>query len=140
MKNARKRRFWGYSITRRIEVELRDLSKFSELVAEITAIDNVMTFDAKFDVRDRENIEEELMYEAGRKALDVAQRMVSGLSVTVGEVHGISESSFRNYDAIYRLGGPNPGLYADMVGRSDQIFQPATIKLRQTLNVIFKLE
>jgi len=132
----------GYHVSRRVKVELADLSQFAELVADIAKIDNVSSLDASFDVTNRDGIELKLMNEAGADARGIAENMVHGMSRTVGPVYGISESSFRSSFANYELAAGG-AYYARMGIAADYqqtVFQPSTIELSQTIHVIFVLE
>lgn len=133
----------GYYITRNVKVELDDISIFAVLVADLARIDNVSSLDASFDVSTREQIEVELMKEAGADARRIAENMVHGMSRSVGPVYAINESSFRSFSARYAMGYnryPALSIAADHSAGRETIFEPSTIELRQTINVMFRLE
>lgn len=133
----------GYYVSRRLKVELTDISRFAVLVADIARLDNVSSLDANFDVADRSSIELTLMNEAGADARRIAENMVHGMSRAVGSVHAISKSSIQSSIAAFAFGAG--AVYpAAMMGISNDyqqtIFQPSTIVLRQSIHVMFELE
>jgi uncharacterized protein len=130
----------GYYISRRIEADLPDISQFSEIIAALAGLDNVSHVDAKFDVKNRENIEAELTRQAAKDARRKAQNMAEAMDVSLGDVHAISETEFRSDGTIYGLG---ERIYASMASRSPYegtVFLPAAITIRQSLNVVFSIE
>lgn len=133
----------GYHLSRRLSIELVDISKFAELVAELARLDNVSSLNADFDISNRDSVELELMNEAGADARRIAENMVHGMSRTVGPVYGISESSVRStaglFDIAISADYPKAMIRRDMSYR-ETVFVPSTIKLRQSIHVVFQLE
>ncbi len=131
----------GYHVSRRLKFELDDVSKFAELMTDIARLDNVSSLDADFDISDRAETERRLMREAGTDARRKAENMVDGMSRTVAAVHAVSSSSFRSSMAEFSFG--SRARYAAMAVRADYmgtIFEPSTIRLNQSIHVIFELE
>lgn len=130
----------GYYVSRRITVEVNDLSRFGDLVAALAEIDNVSSLDANFEIKDRVDIEAQLTREAADDAKRKAKNMADGMGVSIGNVYAISETEFRLDRTIFGLG---QRLYADMAVSSpyaDTVFLPTTINIRQSLSVIFEIE
>ncbi len=130
----------GYHISRRVKIELLDISRFTKLVADIARLDNVWSLDADFDVTDRDSIELKLMNEAGADARRIAENMVHGMSRTVGPVYAISRSSIRSSVGEFSFGGRQHYSAAVMADYQKTIFEPSTIELRQSIHIMFELE
>jgi uncharacterized protein YggE len=133
----------GYHVSRRLKVDLLDISQFAELIADIARLDNVSSLNAEFDVTNRDAIEVRLMNEAGADARRSAENLVQGMSRQVGSVYAISESSFRS--SIARFAIAEGESYTLAMARNDMaysetIFEPTTIELRQSVHVLFQLE
>lgn len=134
----------GYSFSRDFEVELTDLEKFTALVAELMAIDNVAAADADFDVEDRRRIESDLVRQAGEDAQRRAEQLARSMDVSIDSVFAISEDpipsvgrAFRLTSDSYTVMGERPaerGLF------TSTIFVPETIELRKSVNVLYKLK
>lgn len=132
----------GYHLSRRLEVELLDISKFAELIADLAKLDNVSSLNADFDVTNRDSIELKLMNEAGADARRNAENMVHGMSRTVGAVYSVSESSIHSSSARYALGvrSDYPMARIGMApAYQETVFEPSTIELRQSIHVMFEL-
>ncbi len=132
----------GYHVSRRLKVELLDISQFSELIADIASLDNVASLDASFDVTDREAIEIRLMNEAGADARRSGENLVQGISRTVGAVYAISRSPIRSSVANFAIGANRayPAMMNINAPYERTIFEPSTIELRQSVHVMFELE
>ena len=133
----------GYHVSRRVKVELSDISRFAELIADISRLDNVSSLNANFDVTDREGIEHRLMNEAGADARRMAENMVDGMSRTVGQVYAVSRSSIRRSMAVFALdaGVGYPAAIARVSADYEQtVFEPSTIELQQSIHVMFELQ
>jgi len=134
----------GYYFSRDFEVELTDLEKFSPLVAELMAIDNVSTVNADFDVENRGRIESNLVRQAGEDARRRAEEMARSMDVSIQSVFAISESPIASVGRAFRL---TPDSYTVMGARPSKrglftstIFVPEAIELRKSVNVLFKLK
>lgn len=134
----------GYHFSRDFEVELTDLDKFSPLVAELMAIDNVSTVNADFDIENRGRIESNLVRQAGEDARRRAEEMARSMDVSIESVFAISETPIASVGRAFRL---TPDSYTVMGARPSKkglftstIFVPEAIELRKSVNVLFKLE
>lgn len=133
----------GYYVSRRLKVELLDISRFAGLIADLAKLDNVASLNAQFDVTSRDSIELRLMNEAGADARRIAENMVHGMSRSVARVHAISESSIQSSIATFTFGHGTRYPAAMMAYSADYqetIFEPSTIELRQSVHVMFELE
>ncbi len=131
----------GYYVSRKIEAEISDLSGFGDLTAAVVGLDNVSRVDAQFDVNNRDDLEAQLTRQAGADARRKAENMAAAMAVSVGSVRAISETEFRSDGmAFYELAD---GVYPRMAAMrpyEDTVFAPATIAVRQSLNVVFEID
>ena len=132
----------GYEVSRAFTIELRDLSKYSELISDIVAIDNVSSVQTTFDASNRKDIERALVTVASIDARDKAEQMAESLNTAIHSVYAISQNSdFRSFFATF--GSKSDHIMADMQ-RSNRahvaMFVPKKIKIRQGINVVFKIK
>jgi uncharacterized protein len=134
----------GYYFSRDFEVELKDLEKFSPLVAELMVIDNISTVKADFDVENRGGIESNLVRQAVEDARRRAEEMARSMDVSIESVFAISESPIASVGRAFRLTSDS---YTVMGARPSErglftstMFVPEAIELRKSVNVLFKLE
>ena len=137
--NHRDLEILGYTVSRRISADLEDLAQFSELVAALANLENVSRVTANFDVQDREDFEARLTRLAAEDARRKAENMASAMGVSLGDVRAISETEFRYDGTIYGLSEPYL-MVESARPYEDTVFQPATIAIRQSLNVVFLIE
>ncbi len=134
----------GYFISRRMEIELTDLSNFSGIASKLAELENISSLNANFDVSERDRHETQLMQEAATDARRTAQAMLHGTDRQLGPVHAIAENSFSSNSAQFEV---SSGTYRvanmmayDSAPYSKTIFEPTTIQLRQTLHIIYALK
>lgn len=133
----------GYYVSRRMSVNLDDISQFSDLVADLASLDNVSSINTAFDVSTREDIEANLMSSAGSDARRKAESMARGMDTSLGSIFAISESSVSSSLALFGMGDGSPyyaGAPSSSGGYAATVFVPSTITLRQSVNVIFELK
>ena len=134
----------GYFISRRVAVKLEDISIFADLVASIAKLDNVSNLNAKFDVHDRDLLERALMQEANADARRTAENMLVGSSRRLGAVYAVAERSVHGSLASFSLdsnmGYPVAMARMNIAGYAETVFQPSTIELHQTVNIVFQIE
>ena len=133
----------GYYVSRRMSVDLDDISQFSDLVADLASLDNVSSINTAFDVSTREDIEANLMSSAGSDARRKAESMARGMDTSLGSIFAISESSVSSSLALFGMGDGSPyyaGAPSIRGGYAATVFVPSTITLRQSVNVIFELK
>ncbi|AFU99517.1 SIMPL domain-containing protein [Simiduia agarivorans] len=133
----------GYEVSRALIIELNDLSKYSELVSDIVAIDNVTGVRTAFDVTDRIEIERELVGIASKDARNKAEQMAEGLGTKIRSVYAISQNSdFGSFFATF--GARSDQILADLAsptGRARVVmFVPKTITISQGINVVFRMK
>jgi len=133
----------GYYVSRRMSVNLDDISQFSDLVADLASLDNVSSINTAFDVSNREDIEANLMSSAGSDARRKAESMARGMDTSLGSIFAISESSVSSSLALFGMDDGSPyyaGAPSSLGGYAATVFVPSTITLRQSVNVIFELK
>lgn len=134
----------GYQFSRDFEVELTDLEKFTPLVAELMAIDNVSAVNADFDVENRGRIESNLVRQAGEDARRRAGEMAKGMDVSIESVFAISEKPIASVGRAFRLTSDSYTVMGERPSKkglfTSTIFVPEAIELRKSVNVLFKLK
>ncbi|WNC68284.1 SIMPL domain-containing protein [Thalassotalea nanhaiensis] len=133
----------GYEVSRSINIKLKDLTKYSELMGELVALNNVSNVTAIFDVSNRKSIEAELMNEASKNANLKANQLAESLNTQIHSVYAISQvSNFGNFFATF---GTDSQRYAAMEqmsvsGSRVAMFAPEKIKISQGVNVVFRIK
>lgn len=133
----------GYEVSRTIKIKLDDLSKYSELMSDLVAIDNLSKAETIFDVSNRREIEAELMEEASKDAREKAERMAGSLGTKIQSVYAISQkSNFGEFFATFGVLEPPIGAFM-MVGNDSHttvMFVPDSISVEQSINVVFRIK
>lgn len=133
----------GYEVSRSLSFQLRDLSRYSDLVNELNAIDFVMDVSSQFDTAERETIEKQLLHDASRESRQKAEILAAGLDAKIASVFGISQDRDFSY-GVARFRYRQSGMQAMMADSSRtgtmSLFIPKSITLTQTLNVLYRLK
>lgn len=133
----------GYEVSRNLSFQLKDLSRYSDLVNELNAIDFVTDVNAQFDTAEREHIERQLLQEASRESRQKADILAAGLDAKIDSVFGISQDRDFSY-GVTRFHYRQSGMHAMMADSSRigtmSLFIPKNITLTQTLNVLYRLK
>lgn len=133
----------GYDASRSVTIELKELSKFPELIEFLYTQQNVENIHVNFGSKDMESILQGLTAEAARSAKANAQRLSAGFEQKLGKVRAISESGFSGLSSPFGFRGDS-NLYtgASAGGRGKRDFRaiPATISFRKSVYAIFALE
>ncbi|WP_394391149.1 SIMPL domain-containing protein [Shewanella woodyi] len=132
----------GYEVSRSLTIELRDLSKYSELISDIVAIDNLSSVQTAFDASNRKDIERALVNAASIDAREKAEQMAESLNTEIHSVYAISQDSdFGSFFATF--GARSDQMMASLYSSHQAhvaMFVPKNIKIRQGINVVFKIE
>jgi uncharacterized protein YggE len=133
----------GYEVSRSITVRLENLSKYSELMSDLVAINNVSGARTVFDILNRKEIEEKLMEIASKDARNKAEKMAESLGTKVQSVYAISQASnFSEFFATF--GARSEQIMADMVysegSYNTVMFVPKSINIKQGVNVVFRIK
>lgn len=131
----------GYQISRSIHVQLNNLSNYSELAEKLSALPNLSSFEAAFDVSNRTEIEEALLLEASIKAVREAQITADAFGQKLDSVYAISEAS--NFgDFLATFGAQSYREYAELSDfrPSMKMFVPEAIRIYRSINVVHRLD
>ena len=129
----------GYEVSRSLTIELKDLAKYSELISDIVAIDNVSSVRTAFDATNRKDIERELVEVASKDALNKAEQMAESLETKIHSVYAISQNS--DFGSFFATFGARSADIAYARNRARvAIFVPKKITISQGINVVFKIK
>jgi len=132
----------GYEVTRSITIRLKALSSYAALMNDIVKLNNITRINTHFDISNRSEIEDTLVYEAGKDARAKAEKMISGLDSKISRVHavytepsffGASRSPYFHSDNIAEYDTPSYSNAAYMLAPSD-------ITISKRLKVVFRLK
>ena len=135
----------GYELSRQFSIELDDLAKYPKLSTELLKMENVTGVSSRFDVSNKEDIEIELIAEAGSKAKTKAKLMASGLGVPLGQVFAINDTgSFQSFFATFGLQSEaynyaRQEKFASTMAAPQATFIPEFIEISKRINVVYKL-
>lgn len=136
----------GYELSRHFTIELDDLKKYPTLSTDLLKLDNVVGVSSQFDVTNRQDIEVELIAEAGQKARTKAQLMASGLGVKLGSVFAMNDTgSFQSFFATFGLESQSYSYargekLASTRAGNQSSFIPEFIQISKRINVVYKLD
>lgn len=132
----------GYELTQTFEIKLANLKNYSAIITELAKANNIERIDSRFDVNNRENIEVELISEAGKKAKLKAKQMASGLGVKIDSVFAINDSgSYQSFFATFGLQTEfRGGMMRKSGGPIKSLFIPEFIEISKSINVVYKLD
>lgn len=133
----------GYEVSRSITVKLENLSKYSELMSDLVAINNVSGARTAFDISNRKEIEADLMQIASKDAREKAEKMAESLGTKIQSVYAISQASdFSEFFATF--GARSEQIMADIAYRDGSyntvMFIPKIINVKQGVNVVFRIK
>ena len=136
----------GYQVFQTFNINLDDLTVFPEFSNDILSLNNVVGFNTKFDVQNRESLIETLFTKASSDAKQRANVLASAMSVDLGPVYGISDGTeITDFSAVYQLSTQYRALASASMRDGGSVeefalFQPKTIELEKSVKVIFKIE
>lgn len=133
----------AYDIRSSVHIVVSDLSKWSELMQGLLALQNVDRLATTFGRSDREKAEQELTAAAVKDAQRRAEAMAAGFGKKVGQVMAVTNGQLRNL--TYAV-GLMPG---DLYLRNRTVTPPAAdkdflkvdmLRWSQTVDVIFRIK
>ena len=136
----------GYELSRHFTIELDDLAKYPNLSTDLMKLENVVGVSSHFDVSNRQDIEVELIADAGQKAKNKAKQMASGLGVKIGSVFAMNDTgSFQSFFATFGLESQSYGYarhekMASTRAGTQASFIPEFIQISKRINVVYKLD
>ncbi len=122
----------GTEVSRQVEVTLRDLSRYDQLIRAIIDARVARIDSTRLSSSNEKELREEALRGAVADGMEKARIMVAHLPVKVGAIYSISPQSAN----LPMLQGRY--LMADSVGTS--AFQPGSILFKETLQMVFYLE
>lgn len=143
-KNYQQLAILGYEISRRLNLKINEIAIYPELMADLIEINNLNSFSTDFDTSKLESIKSSLLKKAGANARKKANSMAASLESRVDSVYAISQSS--NFNGFFEtFGGNSYSVSRDLMFKSRErskvlMFAPEFIKLRQSINVVFRLK
>ncbi|MDP2609847.1 MULTISPECIES: SIMPL domain-containing protein [unclassified Oceanobacter] len=97
------RTYTGEQVTRRIEITLRDLGNYGDLVHQLMQNPLVQISQSQFRFDNRDALENQALQNALLKAKDKAHLMATTLNSELGDVLAISESGSRINQPVYAM-------------------------------------
>lgn len=139
-----------YEVSRNFKLRIDDLTKYETIANTLFKKNNIIRIDSTFERRDRSKIESDLQTAACTATRDNAIALASGFGGKIGDVYCISQSGFDDIDRTFLFNSAwgTLGCPAGVYGASDffeedqsqPLFIPATITLRNSVNVLFRLQ
>jgi len=132
----------GYEVSQSFNVQLNDLTVYSEITKLLLNTNNVENIHSKFDTTERKSIEAQLIKKAGENAKEKALQMASGLDVKIDSVFAFNDTgSFSSFFATF-------GLNSERIRVAEQrrrvppstLFIPQFIEISKSINVVYRLE
>ena len=123
------RTFRGTNVSRDVDLVLRDLSRFGELLQGFADVPISALKQLNMDITDRTSIEAELLKEAIEDARQQARVVAGELNVALGTAFSV--------DAIQHL--RFGGCASHDVDRGNGTFEPGVIELSREVNAIFRI-
>ena len=136
----------GYELSQQFTIEVDDITKYPVLSNELAKMANVVGISSQFDVSNKQDIEIELIAEAGMKARIKAKQMAAGLGVKLGDVFAINDTgSFQTFFATFGLESESYGYntreeLASTKSMSRASFIPEYIEISKRVNVVYRLD
>jgi uncharacterized protein YggE len=132
----------GYFTTRNVEVTLRDLSKFENLVVEALKMGVTSLGQAEFRTTQMRKYRDEARAQAIRAAKEKAVALAAELGVTIGRPITIEESPMwdQPWFGSARTAMQNSITDASSSGSASTAVAPGQIALNARIRVVFELE
>lgn len=135
-------KYLGYNVIQEFHIELGNLSKYTTLIDNLISMENVGSIYAKFDIKNRAEIERQLIAEASADARSRAESMAKGQEGSIGNIFAMSETPFMNVNTWFGIG---KGFgYDELFEKRDEgarvtILLPTKISIKKSINTIFIL-
>jgi len=136
----------GYDVSRKVSIDLHDLSRYGELTDALERMDNVTSVYASFDSSTREQTTADLMRQAGTKAQTQARQLAAAAGVTLGNVEAVSTGDMSELPARFGISGePARSRFNEIVVTSARAphrstnFVPESIPVEVTLNLLYRI-
>lgn len=131
----------GYDIAQVFKVKLDELSKYTDFTDSIIALGNVASINSTFDVKNRKQIQANLVKDAGKDAKQKAQNLAAAMNVKLGSVFALTEhSSFDSLLANFKFASKDYVFNSIAYDRSANMMVPKSITIKKNISVIYKLK
>jgi uncharacterized protein YggE len=120
----------GTLVSRKIELELRDLSKYHDLIAAVIEARIGEIRRTTLKISGEEELRRTLLQQAVNDARRNAQLLVSGSDERVGSIYSLTSQ---------RQGGVRRASFSAGMERDQGSFEPGSIEVRETVRAIFYL-
>ena len=128
--NNREQVLVGTLVSRKIELELRDLSKYHDLIAVVIEARIGEIRRTTLKISGEEELRRTLLQQAVNDARRNAQLLVSGSDERVGSIYSLTSQ---------RQGGVRRASFSAGMERDQGSFEPGSIEVRETVRAIFYL-
>ncbi len=135
----------GYDISQGYTLRLKDINKYTALMNKIVSYRNIVNFNSKFDVAERQDVEASLLIEAYADAKNRAKNIANSVGAQLDAVFAISEKGFGSIEGDFGISNASDKSdymfnKASFNGNPAVItFVPYSIKIEKRVNVIYKL-
>ena len=133
----------GYSMNRRIEFTLRDLSKYDPIISGLLRTPNVSNIKTEFNRTDVTNVEEKLLSDAVADARHKANLIAKGTQQRIKSVKAVSQQGFYNLGEAFGVGNQKFGQVSYSVGDQpsrELLFIPATVEFTSCVFLLYEVE
>ena len=129
----------GYEAVREVTVELHDLDKLPQLIADVVQKGANRLNQIEYELREKDAARNEALREAVINAREKAQLLASTLGETLGRVEQVNEQSFDFPRPIYRAEMAQAAPAKDDMANPDA-FAAGEIEIRVNVHTTFYLE
>ncbi|TVZ41139.1 hypothetical protein P886_0478 [Alteromonadaceae bacterium 2753L.S.0a.02] len=130
----------GYELSRSMTLTLDNISVYPKLIEELASIDNLTNINSDFDTQQRKSFESDLMALAGKAAREKAEAMAVGLGSKIQSVYGISsDAQYGRPEAKFEMRRSALAMESEQP-ETNMMLVPESIKLSQTISVIFRIK
>ncbi len=130
-----------YEVSQYFEVKLAQLEDYAEISKALLATDHLVQFQSRFDVKNREQLEFDLIQQAGANARISADNLAASVGASVLSVFAINkDSNFNQFFATFGFGQKHyMAAMRNEAGPSTSIFIPEQINVSARVNVVYKI-
>ena len=135
----------GTEVSRRVEITLRDLSQYSQVMAALVKSDVSETVDTRLSVSNEKALSEQVLGKALEDAYQRAQRLAKAQGKKLGQPFSISEFPTRNDDRpMLQVSGSlraqKSAMAFDSAANAREPFEPGTMETSAQVYVVYYLK
>ena len=138
----------GSRVYRQVDITLRDLERYGELMQALMDAKISNTVDTSLSVSDEKVVSDQALIKALEDARSRAAALVESQGRKLGDVHSISEFELRREETYFLV--PNRQMYgesaqglavsADMRMKSSEPFEPGVIRAKAKVYVVYLIK